>query len=189
MSVKSTPTKAAPTAHKKSVKIVSTRNAGDLVYGPQGQRIITAVTHAITNSVGLAAGIGVMQPGQIANPHLHEKCESIIFILEGWAATLSGPDLTPSIHGPSDFAFIPEGIIHAAVNLSDEHRVVFIEIRNEKDFNGDIVLFPEMVNQAKLIAKDLRSQYAAGTLDMPDGWRETVGKPFHFVEQLLAEKQ
>lgn len=182
------PTKHSIEASKKalkSVKIISTRNAGELVYGPQGQRIIPAVTNNICDSTGIAGGIGVMQPGQIANPHLHEKCESIIFILEGWAATLSGPDLKPAIHGPSDFAFIPEGIMHAAVNLSNKHRVVFIEIRNEKHFNGDIVLFPEMVPQAEAIAKELRAKYEAGTLDMPEGWHDIVGKPFHFVEQLL----
>ena len=180
---------AAKSASKKTEKVVtisSVSQAVDLVRGKQGQRLIQGVTHALAGSTGIAAGFVVMPGGRVANAHLHEKCESIIFVLEGWAATLEGPNLEPKFAGPGDFIFIPENVIHAAVNLSDKHRVIAIEMRNEKHFNEDVVIFPELVEKVEAIAADLRSQFEAGTLPLPKGWKDLLGKPFEFVEDAIA---
>lgn len=170
----------------KVVTINSVREAVDLVRGKQGQRLIQGISHALCGSTGLSAGFVVMPGGRIANAHLHEHCESILFIIEGWAATLEGPDLEPKFSGPGDFIFIPENLVHAAVNLSETHRVIAVEMRNEKHFNEDVVTFPELAEKVEAIATDLRSQFAAGTLPLPKGWKDLLGKPYQFMEEPIA---
>lgn len=170
----------------KAVTINSVREAVDLVRGKQGQRLIRGITHSLCGSTGLSAGFVVMPGGRVATAHLHERCESILFIIEGWAATLQGPNLEPRFSGPGDFIFIPDNIIHAAVNLSDTHRVIAVEMRNEKHFNEDVVVFPELAQKVEAVAADLRSKFEAGGLPLPEGWKELLGKPFEFVEDTVA---
>jgi uncharacterized RmlC-like cupin family protein len=175
----------AKTASKR-VAISSVREAVDLVRGKQGQRLIQGVTHALCGSTGIAAGFVVMPGGRVANAHLHEKCESILFIVEGWAATLEGPNLEPKFSGPGDFIYIPENVVHAAVNLSNTHRVIAVEVRNEKHFNEDVVVFPELAEKVEAIAEDLRNKFEAGELSLPTGWKELLGAPFRFEEEAIA---
>lgn len=172
----------------KSVRVASVRTAKDIVRGKQGQRLIEGITHALCGSTGISAGFVVMPAGRVANVHLHEKCESIIFILEGWAATTEGENFEPHFHGPGDFIFIPEGVIHAAINLSNKHRVIAVEMRNEKHFNEDVVVLPELNSKLEKVAAELRAKFEAGELPLPSGWKELLGKPFAFVEDLVADQ-
>jgi uncharacterized RmlC-like cupin family protein len=178
------PTRKIP----KTVKVTSVSQAKDIVRGKQGQRLIEGITHALCGSTGLSAGFIVMPAGRVANVHLHEKCESIIFIIEGWAATTEGEDFEPHFHGPGDFIFIPEGVVHAAINLSNKHRVIAVEMRNEKHFNEDVVVFPELNPRLEKVAADLRAKFEAGELPLPSGWKELLGRPFEFIEDLVADQ-
>src|SRR5690242_6361490 len=121
-----------------------------------------------------------MPPGKVAKPHIHAKSETIVFIVEGWVATIydHGGALKTMYHGPGDFLFIPEGIIHLGVNLSTCNRAVFAEVRTEKQYNEDVVLQPEYTSRVEALAAELQAKFMAGTLDLPEGWRDSLSKPF-----------
>lgn len=84
-----------------------------------------------------------MPPGKVSRAHYHAHSEIIVVCLRGQAATLIGPEMTPHLHGPGDFVYIPEGVVHAAVNLSETAELVAVEMRTDPMFNDDVVLTPE----------------------------------------------
>lgn len=178
--VRSTKRKTISKRPKKNIKLVSVRK-GTIKHGEQGQNLILGVSHNISGSNKICGALVVMEPGKIAKPHLHRKNETIIFILEGWAATLSGPNLEPIFHGPGDFLYIPEKVEHSAVNLSSTDRVIALEMRTEKHFNEDVVLIPKLFQKAEEIAADLRMKFAAGLLPLPPEWRKLLGRPYTHI--------
>jgi len=154
-------------------------------FGAQGQRLMPTITQEMCGSTGLSACMVYMPPGRIAKPHLHERNDIIVIVIEGYAATLIGPELTPTFHGPGEFIFIPEGVIHVAVNLSTTERLIAIEVRTDPKFNEDVVILPEHdENTAKVVA-ELHKKYAAGELDIPEHWNTKDTGPFRFAD--LAE--
>src|SRR5258708_3351274 len=126
-------------AKQKRVNVTSIRDA-KLVYGAQSQSLLIGAAQDLCGCNHISAGLVWMPPSKVSKPHLHKNNELIIFFIEGWSATLFGPNLDEIVyHGPGDFLFIPEGIEHLGVNLSDEHRVVAIETRTDPKFNEDVV--------------------------------------------------
>jgi uncharacterized RmlC-like cupin family protein len=158
--------------------ITSSQNS-EAVIGAQKQRLIPGVTTEIAGSEQLSAGLVVMPPGGASRAHVHERYELVIFVIEGWAVTLMGPDLEPAVQGPGDFLYIPPGVEHLAVNLSTRHRVVGMETRADPMFNEDVVLLPEVDERAPSVIAELRQQYEQGlfgrTSEKQDG-------PFDYQE-------
>ncbi|MFI6171227.1 hypothetical protein ACIBCN_30910 [Nocardia sp. NPDC051052] len=52
-------------------------------------------------------------------------------------------NMPPYTHGPGDFVYIPEGVVQAAVNLSETDDLVAVEMRTDPMFNDDVVLVPD----------------------------------------------
>ena len=142
----------------------------ETVLGAQGQRLTATITKEICGSSQLAAGLVYMPPGVSAKAHVHNKYEMVVFVLEGWAASLVGDELEPAIQGPGEFLFIPAGIPHLAVNLSMDRPVVGIEVRADPAFNDDVELLPMFEEKAAAIVKKIRAQHASG--DLPKGWKD-----------------
>jgi uncharacterized RmlC-like cupin family protein len=161
------------------LSVTSLRGAG-LVAVRQGQRFVEAIARDRCGSTGISGGLVVMPPMAVSKTHLHGTCESVVVIVEGWAATLGGDGLRPVFHGPGDFLYIPGGVAHVAVNLSATHRVVAIELRTEGVFNEDLRLLPTLDERAGAVADELRRGFAEGTLPLPAGWQDLVGRPFDF---------
>ena len=111
-----------------------------------------------------------MPAGVHSKAHVHNKYEIIVFLLEGWAASLVGEDLEPAVQGPGDFVFIPKGVPHLAVNLSTEHPVVGLEVRADPQFNEDVELLTQLDSKAGAIIEKLRADHAAGKI--PNDWQK-----------------
>ena len=68
----------------------------------------------------LSMNLVQVPPGGKAEPHYHDGFETAIYILEGRVENRFGEGLKKSvITGKGDFLFIPPGVPHQPVNLSD----------------------------------------------------------------------
>lgn len=166
---------------KKSVK-VGTHRTFDPIISPQGQKLIPTITQEFCGAKGLSACMVVMPPGKMSKVHLHKKNEIIVIVIEGYAATLIGPELEPVFHGPGEFLFVPEGVIHAAVNLSTEHRLVALEVRTDPKLNEDVVLTPEHEEKLKEVSAHLHKHFKSGKLELPKHWDTSQIGPFKFAD-------
>jgi uncharacterized RmlC-like cupin family protein len=83
-------------------------------------------------STGLSMHVVVIPPGARSEPHLHVGYETGIFVLEGRVLTRWGERLENEVVSePGDFLFVPPGIPHEAVNLSDSQPARAIVARND----------------------------------------------------------
>jgi uncharacterized RmlC-like cupin family protein len=81
---------------------------------------------------GLAMHVVVIPPGARSEPHLHRGYETGIFVLEGRVETRYGEGLRQSVVSePGDFLFVPPGVPHQAINLSDTEPARAIVARND----------------------------------------------------------
>ncbi len=171
---------------KKSV-VVGSPYRSNAIFGPQGQRLIPTITQQMCGSTGLSACMVFMPPGRTARPHLHAKNDIIVVVIEGYAASLIGPELTPVFHGPGEFIFIPEGVVHVAVNLSTTQRLIAIEVRTDPKFNEDVVVTPEHDEPTAKVVAELHKRYAAGELDIPKHWNTKDTGPFRFADVVESD--
>jgi uncharacterized RmlC-like cupin family protein len=82
----------------------------------------------------------VVPPGAAAEPHFHDGYETAIYQLEGLVETRYGPGLEQSVVTQAgDFIFVPPGVPHQAVNLSETERAVAIIARNDASEQGRVV--------------------------------------------------
>lgn len=130
------------------------------VLGRQGQHLIPCVTTETCGAEGISAGLVHMPPGKTSKAHYHAHSEIVVVCLRGTAATLIGPRLTPHIHGPGEFIFIPDGVVHVAVNLSDTEELVAAEMRTDPHFDDDVVLTPEFEAAVPDVVARLRRDYS-----------------------------
>ena len=81
-------------------------------------------------------------PGGKAEPHYHDGFEAGIYILEGKVDNLFGEGLKESvITEQGDFLFIPPGVPHQPVNLSDTEPALAIVSRNIASEQEPVVLY------------------------------------------------
>ena len=81
---------------------------------------------------GLSMHLVVIPPGARAAPHLHEGYETAIYVLQGRVETRYGDALSESVVSEAgDFLFIPPGVPHEAINLSDTEPARAIVARND----------------------------------------------------------
>jgi uncharacterized RmlC-like cupin family protein len=81
---------------------------------------------------GLSMHIVVIPPGARAAPHKHIGYETGIYVLEGRVCTRWGPALEHEIVSEAgDFLFVPPGVPHEAINLSDTEPARAVVARND----------------------------------------------------------
>lgn len=81
---------------------------------------------------GLAMHIVVIPPGGRAQPHVHVGYETGIYVLEGRVCTRWGASLENEIVSEAgDFLFVPPGVPHEAINLSDSETARAVVARND----------------------------------------------------------
>ncbi len=81
-------------------------------------------------------------PGGKAEPHYHEGFEAGIYILQGKVDNLFGEGLKESVvTEPGDFLFIPPGVPHQPVNLSDTEPALALVSRNIASEQEPVVLY------------------------------------------------
>jgi uncharacterized RmlC-like cupin family protein len=98
------------------------------------------VSAATCGSTGLAMHLVVVPPGGAAEPHSHDGYETAIYQLEGLVETRYGDRLEQSVvTGPGDFLFVPPGVPHQAVNLSQDEPAVALIARNDANEQERVV--------------------------------------------------
>jgi uncharacterized RmlC-like cupin family protein len=142
----------------KHVRVFRPVDSAEII-GRQGQHLVPCVTTESCGAEGISAGLVHMPPGKASKAHYHAHSEIVVVCLRGTAATLVGPQLTPHIHGPGEFIFIPEGVVHVAVNLSDTEELVAVEMRTDPNFDDDVVLTPEYEPAVPEVVAMLRHSY------------------------------
>ena len=90
------------------------------------------VSSGTVGAQGLSMHLVVIPPGARAAPHMHEGYETAIYVLQGRVETRYGDRLSESVVSEAgEFLFIPPGIPHEAINLSDTEPARAIVARND----------------------------------------------------------
>ncbi len=108
--------------------------------GRQQLEYFLGVSGETCGSTGLAMHLVVVPPGAAAEPHFHDGYETAIYQLEGRVETHYGPGLEQSVVTQAgDFLFVPPGVPHRAVNLSETEPAVAIIARNDANEQERVV--------------------------------------------------
>ena len=98
----------------------------------QGLPYFVGISAATAGTQGLSMSLVVVPPGAVSEPHVHDGYETAIYVLSGRVETRYGHQLEHSIiTGPGDFLFVPPGLPHQAINLSQEQPAQAIVARND----------------------------------------------------------
>ncbi len=98
------------------------------------------ISGATAGATGLSMHLVVIPPGAIAAPHFHQGFETGIYVLEGQVETRYGTKLEKSsINQAGDFLFIPPGVPHTAINLSQTESARAIVSRNDPNEQENVV--------------------------------------------------
>jgi uncharacterized RmlC-like cupin family protein len=90
------------------------------------------VSGQTTAATGLSMHLIAIPPGGRSEPHLHVGYETAIYVLEGKVRTRWGASLENEVVSePGDFLFIPPGVPHEAINLSETEGARAIVARND----------------------------------------------------------
>ena len=100
----------------------------------------TAQTPGMTRLAGVAestCGASELWMGEVSNapgwrsgPHHHGDVESGIYVVSGRIAVRWGDALSQRAEaGAGEFIFVPPGLVHQEINLSDEEPVVLVVAR------------------------------------------------------------
>jgi uncharacterized RmlC-like cupin family protein len=82
-------------------------------------------------ATGLSMHLVVIPPGARAQPHRHLGHETGIYVLQGRVCTRWGEALEHEVVSEAgDFLFIPPGVPHEAINLSDSEPARAVVARN-----------------------------------------------------------
>ena len=91
-------------------------------------------------ATGLAMHLVVVPPGAAAEPHSHDGYETAIYQVSGRVETRWGNGLAESVVTEAgDFLFVPPGVPHQAVNLSETEPAVAIIARNDANEQERVV--------------------------------------------------
>lgn len=91
---------------------------------------------------GLSMNLVVIPPGAKAEPHYHDGYETAIYLLEGRVETFYGDNLAKSaVNQKGDFIFIPNGVPHQPVNLSQTEAALALVARNDPNEQESVQVY------------------------------------------------
>ena len=97
------------------------------------------ISGSTVGATGLSMHIIVIPAGARAEPHVHVGYETGIYILEGRVLTRWGARLEHEvISEPGDFLYVPAGVPHEAINLSDSQPARAVVARNDAAEQGKV---------------------------------------------------
>jgi uncharacterized RmlC-like cupin family protein len=121
--------------------IITVRPAEE-VQSRQHLPYFVGISAGTAGATAISMNLIVIPPGGAATPHLHQGYETAIYILEGQVQTLYGPDLRQSTFNQTgDFLFIPAGVPHQPINLSNSQPARAIVARNDAHEQESVVLY------------------------------------------------
>jgi uncharacterized RmlC-like cupin family protein len=116
---------------ESSQQVVAVRAAHE-VMTRQRLPYFVGVSAATAGAKGLSMHMVVIPPGARAEPHMHQGYETAIYVLEGRVETRYGEGLSNSVISEAgEFLFIPPGMPHEAINLSNAEPARAIVARND----------------------------------------------------------
>ena len=90
------------------------------------------ISNQTAGSQGISMNIVIIPAGAKAKPHYHEGFETAIYILKGEVQTFYGEGLSKScINQQGDFLYIPPGLPHQPVNLSQDTDAIALVSRTD----------------------------------------------------------
>jgi uncharacterized RmlC-like cupin family protein len=113
--------------------------------GKQRTTFFAGIASGTAGSQGICMHRVTIPPGARGEVHKHEHHESALYVLRGAAETWFGDRLqhrVTSIAG--DFLYIPAGVVHVSVNLSDTDEVEGVLARTDPNEQESVVLLPEL---------------------------------------------
>lgn len=100
------------------------------------------ISKETTGASGISMNLVIIPPGAAPEPHYHKDFETAIYIIEGRVDNRYGDGLKESvITGKGDFVYIPPGVPHQPVNLSDTEPAIAIVSRNDPNELENVVLY------------------------------------------------
>lgn len=118
--------------------------ASDTYDGKQGLTYFCGIAAETVGSKGICMHLLTVPPGGRAKAHLHENHETAIYVLEGETVTLYGDRLQHHfVTRAGDLVYIPAGVPHLPVNLSDKPASAIIA-RTDPNEQESVILLPEL---------------------------------------------
>lgn len=102
------------------------------------------ISQETAGAKGLSMNMVVIPPGGSPKAHYHKDFETAIYVLKGRVETRFGENLKESIiNEEGDFVFIPPGVPHKPVNLSDTESALAIVSRNDPNEHENVIPYDE----------------------------------------------
>jgi uncharacterized RmlC-like cupin family protein len=121
-----------------SKKVVTVR-PDETIATKQNLPYYIGISGATTGALGLSMNLVVIPPGGSPKAHYHKDFETAIYLVKGRVETQFGENLQESVvHEAGDFIFIPPGLPHKPVNLSDEPALAIVS-RNDPNEQENVV--------------------------------------------------
>ncbi len=115
----------------KSEPVVAAIRPDHAVTTTQALPYFIGISGRTVNATGLSMHLVVIPPGARARPHRHLGYETGIYVLAGRVLTRWGERLEhETISETGDFLFVPPGVPHEAINLSDREPARAVVARN-----------------------------------------------------------
>lgn len=113
--------------------------------GKQGFSYFAGISAETAGSRGICMHLLRVPAGGRAKAHLHQNHETTLYVISGEAVTWYGERLRESVvTRAGDFLYIPAGVPHLPVNLSQTEPCVAIVARTDPHEQESVVLLPEL---------------------------------------------
>ena len=119
--------------------------AGQEVQTQQRVAYFPGISQESAGAKGVCMHLLTIPPGGQAKAHAHAQHETAIYVLSGRVRMRYGEGLREVLDvGPGDFLYIPAGVPHLPVNLSETEPAVAVVARTDPKQEEDVVLRPEL---------------------------------------------
>lgn len=120
-------------------------HAGETYEGKQGLTYFAGVSAQNVGAKALCLHLLTIPPRGRAHAHLHEKHETAIYVLSGESGTWYGEGLQEYLVARAgDFVYIPAGVPHVPINLSQTEPCVALIARTDPNEQESVVLLHEL---------------------------------------------
>ena len=102
------------------------------------------ISQETVGAKGLSMNMVVIPPGGSPKAHYHKDFETAIYLLKGRVETWFGKNLKESmINEEGDFVYIPPGVPHKPINLSETETALAIVSRNDPNEHENVITYEE----------------------------------------------
>lgn len=119
--------------------------SADAYQGKQGFSYFPGICAETVGARALCMHLLTVPPGGRAKAHRHEQHETALYVLSGEAEMWYGEGLRERmICRPGDFIYIPAGVPHLPINLSQTETCVAVVARTDPNEQESVSLMPEL---------------------------------------------